>query len=722
MREKNFVEKRTGVTSLVKRGLLLLFCLVFLGEIAQAANWYVRPSQHGSNTGIDWNNAWSIETLNGNWAKVKPGDTIWLAGGTYSATIKPMVNGTAENFISIKRPLSSDAAPTQAVGWQSAFDSQVVIAPGSGQSAIWHETLNVGSFFIFDGRQDSGIKLVKDNSSLGGAYPAAVAYRLHANSHDVFYRNIDIVGPFDSATPIGGINNYHAGITIFPTLSGSVVSNVTFTACRIHGTVNLVNILAVDNEKHSDTIIFEYCKFYNNLASSSDFHANMFEMKNTANLIVRYSEFYNWLVEGFMPYGPSFGPIYIYGNIFRDPYKNPDGGQPNVARVFEPFTSWQVFVYNNTFVNIAGMGVFSPAGRGSWAPGSMARNNIYWNSFINNLPPPQDFEFSNGAVAGANSISNGSNPFLNLAGKDFRLTETIGMSYPRNRGQALSSQYQRDPSGAVRGADGFWDMGAYEFSSSVANTNPVISLSSAALNFGGVPVGASKDIEINVSNVGAGTLSGSATANSPFSILSQQSYSLTAGQSVSIMIRYSPTTAGQHTAVVTFSGGGGATASLSGSGTAPASGLSFSATSGAISSPFVVYDSYISQASETTLANSGRASYTVSIPDAGKYVIAISINASSDAANSLFVAMDGEPTDPYMIWDIPVTIGFEQRFVGWRGLGTHDNSEFPRKDFDLTAGNHTLVIRGREANVEIGDIAFVKMPSPPGGLQISTTP
>jgi hypothetical protein len=98
------------------------------------------------------------------------------------------------------------------------------------------------------------------------------------------------------------------------------------------------------------------------------------------------------------------------------------------------------------------------------------------------------------------------------------------------------------------------------------------------------------------------------------------------------------------------------------------------------------------------------------------------INAPHAGANSLFANIDSEPTDPYMIWDIPLTSQTEERLLGWRGNGTFEAAEFPTKYFDLTPGTHRLIIRGREANAQIYGVVIRKSsarPSAPTGLQLT---
>src|SRR5881394_3943942 len=75
---------------------------------AQGANWYVRPSSTGTANGSNWNNAWSIANLNSNWNSVAAGDTVWLAGGTYTTGMAPTKSGASGNPIYIKRVLATD--------------------------------------------------------------------------------------------------------------------------------------------------------------------------------------------------------------------------------------------------------------------------------------------------------------------------------------------------------------------------------------------------------------------------------------------------------------------------------------------------------------------------------------------------------------------------------------------------------------------------------------
>src|SRR5215475_4278820 len=97
--------------------------------------------------------------------------------------------------------------------------------------------------------------------------------------------------------------------------------------------------------------------------------------------------------------------------------------------------------------------------------------------------------------------------------------------------------------------------------------NPTISVTPSSIDFGGTGVGSSKDKTFAVTNSGGGVLSGSATTNAPYSIFSGGTYKLSAGQSQTVTVRFSPTSLGTFAGNVTFTGGAGASTTVTGSST-----------------------------------------------------------------------------------------------------------------------------------------------------------
>jgi hypothetical protein len=144
----------------------------------------------------------------------------------------------------------------------------------------------------------------------------------------------------------------------------------------------------------------------------------------------------------------------------------------------------------------------------------------------------------------------------------------------------------------------------------------------------------------------------------------------------------------------------------------PAYPLSFSADSGTLTPPFVAVAGIVSQNLLTSLTGSGEAVYNFTIDIPGNYVVSASLNAPSGSENSLYINVDGEPTDPLMIWDIAVTSGFTNQVASWRGNATTGPPQFSPKVFTLAAGTHQLYVRGREPNVQLQSFTIY----PPGAL------
>jgi hypothetical protein len=90
------------------------------------------------------------------------------------------------------------------------------------------------------------------------------------------------------------------------------------------------------------------------------------------------------------------------------------------------------------------------------------------------------------------------------------------------------------------------------------------------LDFGTVNANTSIDRTFTVQNTGSGVLNGNASTTAPFAILSGGSYSVSAGQSATISVRFSPTSAGTFSGNVSFTGGGGASKLVTGVALPPA--------------------------------------------------------------------------------------------------------------------------------------------------------
>ena len=389
-----------------------------------------------------------------------------------------------------------------------------------------------------------------------------------------------------------------------------------------------------------------------------------------------------------------------------------------------PELECRYYFFNNTFENTqSGGGIISVVYRSGMTPPS--RIEMFNNHFIGpaavyvpsgTLTTVAGYNLTN-SVAAANAAGYTASGFYAppnsfaatvLAGTNLTAVGIAALNKDTSRGNA------RPP--VPRPSGGAWDIGAY-FRGGISS-EPTIGVSPYSLNFSSTQVGTSKDLVVTVRNEGGGTLSGSASVAAPFQIVSGGSYSLGSNQAQTVTVRYAPTVAGNDSRSITFTGGGGATVVVSGSAWAVLPGNTFDAYAGTITAPFVTNaGGYISQSQNTGVANGGSAVYAFNITNTGSYVISATVNAPSDAANSLYVNLDAEPTDPAMIWDIPVTSGFEERTVSWRGNGTVDLNQYIPAVFNLTAGTHQLIVRGREANVQLRRLTVLPYaawrPAPP---------
>jgi hypothetical protein len=95
-------------------------------------------------------------------------------------------------------------------------------------------------------------------------------------------------------------------------------------------------------------------------------------------------------------------------------------------------------------------------------------------------------------------------------------------------------------------------------------TNPVIFVSPPTLNFGPVATNAIVTNTFVVENMGRGKLVGTATVQAPFKILSGGDYTLRENEAQVITLTYTPSGAAADTQTVQFTGGGGATATVTG--------------------------------------------------------------------------------------------------------------------------------------------------------------
>lgn len=704
-------------------GFLLGLCVSALS--ANAALRYVDSAVASSGNGQSWATAWKTV---GNITGLAAGDTVYFSGGSttknYAVSNWTPAGGASGNPITYRA--GQDAGHngivrfqgSGAVRWIYGNVSNVTIDGsynGVAHFFVDGDTYQYDYIIYMDYSGTTRFKLLYVNWTHGqvwmrGADYLEIAYctgtpPANGGGEDSMWNHIGEQG----AATGWGINSFHHNTM---TLPRKKTAGQGWDCLKWCGNIDVYNnrFIAVYNASYTGT------QHGDGWQGNGDY----------TRIFNNYYE--NWISYPILleAYGNS-AHWRIYNNVF---YSGNESGidwaaHQAIAIGFNPgapgtFTDF--IIANNSIIgNGSSRGIhFNYPSAGTIGANCYVVNNLIYNSQSSVLTAGGSPTVSNNTAGNASGLS-----FLNLAtypSGDFHLIASSTSAIDKGISPSyLSAIFTTDSDGNAR--TGTWDIGAYEFGAGTPSTNPVISVSPSSLSFGSVAAGTTNDLTFTVRNAGAGTLSGSATVTQPFSILSGGTYSLGSQQSQIVTVRYVTGGVGTFSQTVTFTGGGGATASVSGSVLAVLPGLSFESFAGAITAPFVTNSGrYISQPAETGVTDGGRAAYTFSITNAGDYIVTANINAAADTANSIFINVDAEPTDPTMIWDIPLTTGFESRTVSWRGNGTFDNNQYVPAVFTLAAGAHQLIVRGREADVQLGRISISpsgNRPAAPSNLRVA---
>lgn len=124
--------------------VILITIMILWATSAHAANWYVDNTATGSNNGTSWANAWkNFSNITG----VKPGDTVYISGGTNGQTY----NVGTSDFLSASG--TSGNPITYKVSTESGKNGMVtIVGPGAGYSFIWaNSSQGYGQWITVDG-------------------------------------------------------------------------------------------------------------------------------------------------------------------------------------------------------------------------------------------------------------------------------------------------------------------------------------------------------------------------------------------------------------------------------------------------------------------------------------------------------------------------------------------------------------------------------------------
>ncbi len=405
---------------------------------------YVRPNHtSGANTGADWANAWngfaSIVWGEGP-GKLGAGDTCWIAGGAYTAPLLILGDGAPGRPLVLQRVRATDSAPAAAPGWDAAFDQPVVIT-GAPREAVVSFDGGHGSFVTLDGRTPAGIRVLFGNGGRGVEIESLV------DLTDITLRCIEAAGP----GPIVQIGNTRGFDLTIP----AMLTNLTLSRCSAHHADTLLQVTASTN------LLIEHCDFHHSGAlNAATYHPNAIYLGPVRNLVFRYNRLHDYDVEGlFFGHAGNRGAR-IHGNLFYQGASPPDTGRG--IEFDDTADSADFLVYHNTFVDLPLPGVNFRNGQPH--PGAIVMNNLFVGCSAEFGPAAHDYNLLPVAAGEAHGLVGGGPAlFIDAARFDYHLAASPGPITPRNTGVALGPPFDLDPDGRPRGADGGWDIGAFEF-------------------------------------------------------------------------------------------------------------------------------------------------------------------------------------------------------------------------------------------------------------------
>lgn len=693
----------------MKRLAALLLSLIATPLLA--ATWYVDGSVAASGDGRSWSGAW--KTI-GNISGVAAGDTVYISGGpsgsslTYSMSSWTPIGGSFGNPITYKigqdGPHRGTAFFSGSGGWLSGNVHDVVISGDAGDSAMHFSLANpltgVSPWgYIYNGSPMNRVRVSYLNCGLM-TIPYRAVYINASGSSGLEFDHIYLKGTGSGADSIFTMLYLTPGLTWD---QGLYVHDSVFYIPFAVGSGYGCDGISTGGGASGITVSNCWWIGWNGGGSLGQHTDGMQPLSGTHYVKIINNTYYN-LPDGFYKDGPTGGSFDHY-RILNNIYMGGSWGsvRPQIdgdveSGVSASLTDW--LIANNVVYGTPGIAsilLHNNGGSALTVSNYRCQNNVV-NTFIQISPISGTATVDHNSVLTDAQFSSQFTAFSAYTTNcDFR--PKTGATLVIGQGANLSADFNYDYSGSTRSVP--WDLGAYAYST-VPNNTPVSTVTGSGA-FGTLMPGTSRTNTIVVSNTGGGLLSGHcAITGSGFTIIGNSTYNLVGGASTNILLKF---TAGLNMAGVMFftDNGGSPTLDLSGS-QFIINTMSFSATNGDVSGAFSKAGDYISQPvstimTGTNLNGNGLAVYYFTNTTTGNYVLWTTNNAPSDAENSLYVAIDANPSEPSDVWDMPVTAGWASGMVSKRGTGTFDTNQFvPMVYSNLTAGLHQLIVVGREPN------------------------
>ena len=405
------------------------------GAVESEVAYYVRAGASGNNDGSDWNNAYTALP-----ATLKRGATYYVADGDYAgSTYTANDPESGSDLITLKKATAANHGIS--VGWQSTY--------GDGQAYLPPLQFLTG-YFVIDGQ-------VRNESDWSDGTPygfqistSGKGVRLDGGiaAGGVTLKYINFIG--------GGPDDNNGSNDLIYCAGGS--KDLLIQRCRFYN-AGRTHILMRDGQD----MIVEYSEFDTNESTSAQ-HAQSWSCLETIRAICRYNVFKNIQGTGVVCWGEnddspgSADDWKVYGNVVIDWEDNANG----------IFTSWTAHpahnaeIFNNTIIS-CGNGRIGFTNNTGW--------KTYNNIFIDSGTPSfsgsahtHNYNAADVAIAGeANAQLITQALFVDYAGGDYRLATATAAGLNTS---AMAPGNDVDTLGNIRGADGNWDRGAFEFDAS----------------------------------------------------------------------------------------------------------------------------------------------------------------------------------------------------------------------------------------------------------------
>ncbi|MGZ3745094.1 MAG: hypothetical protein ACXVBQ_14625 [Pseudobdellovibrionaceae bacterium] len=427
---------------------ILCFAYILSPSLTLAASHYIRSGASGS-TCADWSNACGSLP-----ASLIRGDTYYIANGSYAGrTFNTATSGTLP--IIIKGAILADHGTD--TGWSNSYS---VNAAEGGSQAIWTSQMTFStSYWVFDG--SVGPVWSKTPSDYGFKIASTMVEPIYIGSSDKTNTTNFVISHI-AATALSG--DYGKVFVRTSNTSGQT-DNVTISHNYLDGWANdYMATSPLGGTNYQDNWVFEYNVSLNGFSSVNN-HGE--DINNTYGIMNNQVTRYNWFEGRTSGTGVIVANAadninaQVYGNVF----KNMAAGNGLITGTSAGnLVSPQV--YNNTFLN-------KSSDSGGWIGSNVTGTPLVYNNLIYNMDASMSVSGDYNAYFSATNIPTeihgqigSGNPFVNLSANDLRL------SAPTLAGISLASPYNVDVLATLRGADGTFDRGAFEYASgsSVAPT------------------------------------------------------------------------------------------------------------------------------------------------------------------------------------------------------------------------------------------------------------